>query len=295
MRPKIWKEAQHYNFRISNNLSINPRIEQTSSFVVANHFINKLIKKYPLMKYIKGIIDFHNQNNSLVASQSEDGKILQRDGIVVIENFIDEAQVSSLKEKIEKAIHEFPHNQKINQTNSVISVRDSHDSKNKYDTGMIDFVNADEIVKELSEFRYNERITQILSEAANQTMLSASLHVYINKNVTNTRVFHIDTFYPRQYKAFIYLTDVNSRDDGPYTYIKKSQAAPVSKFISVCYNLLKGYPVTDSRIKFIGNPTYLLGKKGTLILSCQNGMHRGWPQSEGAYRMAMVNYFYPGK
>ena len=247
------------------------------------------------MKYIKGIIDFRNENNALNTSRSEVGKILQTDGIVVIENFIDESQVELLKERIEKAIHEYPHNEKINETNSVISVRESYDSKNNYDTGMIDFVNADEIVKELSGFKYNERITQLLSEVANQTMKSASLHVYINKNVLNTRVFHIDTFYPRQYKAFLYLTDVNSKGDGPYSYIKKSQAASILKFLNVCYNLLKGYPVTDARIKFGGSPTYLLAKKGTLILSCQNGMHRGWPQSEGAYRVAIVNYFYPGK
>lgn len=256
--------------------------------------LNAIKDRIKIFKYLKAVFKLVKDENNLHPAKSGHAITLQKEGIVVIENFINAEKCEELAAKISAAIEQNPHNQHIaEKKNAIINVRRSHDGKNNYDTGLIDIVDADYLVSDLSEIRFDQLISSTINEAAGQPMASRNLHVYVNTSVVNPRTFHIDTFFPRQYKSFIYLTDVNSLDDGPYTYIKKSHRRTFQIISNIIYNQLLGYPITDMRLYTGNGKTHLIAKKGTLIIACQNGFHRGWPQKEGAHRIALVNYLYP--
>ena len=109
-----------------------------------------------------------------------------------------------------------------------------------------------------------------------------NLNLYINRSITKTRGFHIDSNY-RSIKGFVYLTDVNRLEDGPYCYVKGTHVDTLFKKVNNSVIGLKEAPFVDQL-----NIVPVLGKKGTLILSDQSGIHRGIPQKKGSTRELLV-------
>ena len=108
-----------------------------------------------------------------------------------------------------------------------------------------------------------------------------NLNLYVNNSITKTRGFHVDSYY-RSIKGFIYLTDVNCLGDGPYCFVKGTQVEnSLEKLNKIIGD--KEAPIIDP-LKIVP----VLGKKGTLILSDQSGVHRGFPQSKGSLRELFV-------
>ena len=108
--------------------------------------------------------------------------------------------------------------------------------------------------------------------------------MYINHSVIKTNGFHVDSNY-RSIKAFLYLTDVNNLEDGPYTFVKGTHLNhdQIYKKINTKMIGTKEAPFLD-----LQNVVPILGKKGTLIISDQSGIHRGIPQIKGATREVLV-------
>jgi hypothetical protein len=109
-----------------------------------------------------------------------------------------------------------------------------------------------------------------------------------NDSVTSTRGLHIDNL-KGSYKAFLYLSDVG-KADGPYAYVPGSQLRPDLLKREARLNGLKGLPETNS-YAFDGYEIAMPAKKGTVIISCQSGVHRGLPQCPGASRTVLVGNY----
>lgn len=113
-----------------------------------------------------------------------------------------------------------------------------------------------------------------------------NLNLYINNSIKKTRGLHADS-YDRTIKGFVYVTDVDSLEHGPYCYVKGTHLN--SPWRKANKNISKRYQnKTESPFVDLLAVTPILGKKGTLVLSDQSGIHRGIPQEEGYIRKLLV-------
>jgi len=110
-----------------------------------------------------------------------------------------------------------------------------------------------------------------------------------NDSVTATRSLHIDNL-DGSYKAFLYLSDVCGPEDGPYAYVPGSHRRLDLLKREARLNSLKGRPETNS-YAFEGREISFPVERGTVIISCQSGVHRGMPQQEGASRTVLVGNY----
>ena len=114
----------------------------------------------------------------------------------------------------------------------------------------------------------------------------SNVNCYLNKSNTTTRGFHFDSE-KKQVKIFIYLTDVNSFKDGPYTFVSKSH----TDMSSIRTNKKLSYGLKNETEAPIFNFDYIypiFANRGSLIISNQAGFHRGFPQSKDGYRILLV-------
>lgn len=164
---------------------------------------------------------------------------------------------------------------------TVVQIREGQDQ------GMVDVFNVDLAFPELANLRFSYESDFVRSILSDDKKVSfRNLNLYINSNINKTRGFHADSF-GSQLKAFVYLTDCLSLDDGPYTYVKESHVDGPYRRLNqdLCANLSNKTetPLLD-REKIVP----VLGKKGTLVISDQSGFHRGFPQSPGHKRVISV-------
>ncbi|WP_425395012.1 hypothetical protein [Aeoliella sp.] len=132
------------------------------------------------------------------------------------------------------------------------------------DAGMIDVFNVDRIAPLCRELREPRNVLRVVRRL-HPTICCTNLNAYINHEVVSTREYHRDTVRKLKYKFFIYLTDVLSLDDGPYSYLRGTHTGASGD-----------------------HHQHVLGKRGTLIISNQAGLHRGMPQSAGHERYVLV-------
>lgn len=116
----------------------------------------------------------------------------------------------------------------------------------------------------------------------------AQINLLHNNSVTSTRGLHVDNL-NGSYKAFLYLGDVRA-EDGPYAYVPGSHRRTDLLRREARLNSLLGHTETDSHA-FDGMALSFPARKGTLIVSCQSGVHRGMPQKPGASRSVLVANF----
>ncbi|MDC1519853.1 phytanoyl-CoA dioxygenase family protein [Polaribacter sp.] len=98
--------------------------------------------------------------------------------------------------------------------------------------------------------------------------------------------WHRDTFFSKQLKFILYLSDVN-HDNGPFEYLPKSH--------------FKSHKIKDLILRFkqnnirryanenFKNVMQITGKAGDLIIVDTSGIHRGSPIKNGK-RIALTNY-----
>lgn len=265
------------------------------------------------MDYVHGLSDselearvgdlaFENLGDpdSLLAAQ----EVLDEYGIVVFKNALDqdtcikvEAAINALfyrywqldKAVVEDATALFQIGseklkgfyQLANYNKTVITVRQGQDQ------GMVDIFNCDlaipDVLEPLKQLFASSYVLDVINSEA---LKPQNLNAYINESITVTRGFHVDS-YSEHLKAFVYLSDVKSLQDGPYTYVKGSHKESAFRRANreLCTNLS---PTTEAPIIDPTAITPVLAPRGSLVISDQAGVHRGWPQLEGRRRMASV-------
>ena len=86
-----------------------------------------------------------------------------------------------------------------------------------------------------------------------------------------TTMYHIDPNSPYFFKAFVYLKDVESPEDGPFTYVEGSANKKPDNFLSK-------YRWPDEEIEdFYGKDKikHLTAKKGDVVIAMTTGFHKG--------------------
>lgn len=178
------------------------------------------------------------------------------------------------------------YHQLSNHKKAVVQVRRGQDD------GMIDIFNVDKWFNEaghiLRPFFESSDVLNVFCFGA-ERVEAKNLNFYINGDIRKTRGFHVDS-YGKQLKGFVYLTDVSSLDDGPYTYVKGSHID--SAFRRINQQISSVLPnKTESPVVPLGDVIPVLAPKGALVISDQGGVHRGFPQAEGHKRaIAVMNY-----
>jgi len=149
----------------------------------------------------------------------------------------------------------------------VIDNKGSHNRIN--DIGMIDIYNADKLFQNIySYFDLELMLTLLLKITGNKWKLLRT-NVQICSNVTNPSSFHFENT-DKCIKYIIYLSDILSEDNGPPVYIE-------------------GTHLIKNNIKNESIKTFL-GKKGDVLISSQNGLHRKLPQKNSTVGYLVINF-----
>lgn len=112
-------------------------------------------------------------------------------------------------------------------------------------------------------------------------------NVYYTRDLSKPRGPHVDSLTPA-WKAFVYLSDVNRSEVGPYCYRAGSHRHAADH----------AAVVSDQRARGLARPTNipidparanaLTGSAGDAMLSNQSGIHFGAPQAPGEHRLMLV-------
>ena len=111
----------------------------------------------------------------------------------------------------------------------------------------------------------------------------------LSRSAVGPRTIHTDTL-GEFFNMFIYLSDVQSVGDGPFTYVpgshlRRDLLTKGAFLLGVGGRRPKEYPELRDRA------VPMLGPAGTVIIANQRGVHGAHPQREGGYRaMLAVNF-----
>jgi hypothetical protein len=233
-------------------------------------------------------------------------------GIVIIPDFVPQSSMNKIQDYlkiIREKISSFESSNKSIKEESDVLFQKGHTKIKTYDAlanykksivtirqgqdqGMIDIFNINKWQKFLGDILepyFNHSIIFEILNDNNGLLKPKNLNLYLNKEIKNTRGFHVDS-YNKKFKGFIYLEDCLNLEYGPYTYVKESH---VNSFSSKINKQISSILPIQTETLFVSQHNILpvLGKKGTLIISDQGGSHRGFPQSAEYERsVAVMNY-----
>lgn len=237
------------------------------SFIKKNRFL------FISSLYIKHLFHFKS-------SKTKDKIIehLYENGYYVINNFLSSSECDNIVSELENNLFlskEFDNDKRIFGSQHINKKINKSFFNNKF-------------LKEITKKYLNSNII-------NQSTLYGKLKFKTGSVLGSGGDWHIDSF-SRQFKAMVYLSDVNE-DNGPFQYVEKSHKIYHSmNFLFKNWNSLKEITRFDNslvseycRICDL-NIKKLTGKKGTLILFDPIGFHRGTPILRGE-RHALTNYY----
>ena len=129
----------------------------------------------------------------------------------------------------------------------------------------------------------------LLEQAFRCPFATVVRNLYLNDSVVETLGFHIDGLELKA-KSFLYLTDVESDEDGPYAYALGTHLGS-SKLLAANqrYNNWFGQRWDDFPLHGRSRRITFWGRRGDLIISIQSGAHRGLPQVRGRRRIVLVH------
>lgn len=221
---------------------------------------------------------------------------LSKQGVVSVEGFLTESTCDDIRKRVEELVEndklltaeEFTGSDKMGADQTILERRSG-----STDDGMLDIHNIDERIPQISNIKNDNSINEIIHKAGTDRFEPENINIYYNRSVTNTRGYHFDS-YNSQFKAFVYLTDVEDDSNGPYSYIKGSNnRSYFRRRFEGLVNRLRGNNPTDAIFYDDDEIVKFTAPKGTLIISDQTGYHRGIPQEAGRTRMLISNSFTP--
>ena len=183
----------------------------------------------------------------------------------------------------------------VNADKAVINTRFSRpDGRSGSDAGMIDIFHPERLLTNLGKRIQNclhEKLIQrlLLVSSLNQMKVKCR-NLYLNRGVQDTRSYHCDGR-SLKFKSFVYISDVNELDDGPYCYVKGSHRRRRMWWRSATFNKKNQLgPFEFSQLEG-AEAISLFAKAGDMVLSSQKGAHCGHPQHPEAKRTVLVNMY----
>ncbi len=229
-------------------------------------------------------------NQDLTSIQDEIHNFLE---IIRSNNFLNLQEIACLNLPNHRAIKGY-HNFR-DSDRAVINYRVKRpDGRTGSDAGMIDIFHPERLSCNL-----DKRIKNCLHEQLIQRLLLVSslnrLHVkcrnlYLNHGVQDTRGFHCDGR-SLKFKSFVYISDVNKLDDGPYCYVKGSHRRRRLWRNNSTFNKENQLdPFEFSQLE-ASKAISVFAKAGDMVISSQKGAHCGHPQHPEAKRAVLVNMY----
>jgi hypothetical protein len=234
-------------------------------------------------------------------------KILDREDVIIIRNFLSSEVLNAVSTaadflKVNLAKSGGTSNRETDTllVQSAQRVVNGYDGLSRYpkavenirrgaDEGMINVFNFDRLILEirdtLREPFHGELLLRLLG-GGDLPLQPANLNFYLNRDITHTRGFHVDS-YERSLKGLCYITDVAGLEFGPYCFVHRSHRPGPSRRANMKISELAAAP---TEAPFV-DPSMILpcvAPRGTLVLSDQSGVHRGFPQAPGHGRQVLV-------
>jgi len=149
----------------------------------------------------------------------------------------------------------------------VIDNKGSHNRST--DVGMIDIYNADKLFPNIHHIFDINLVNTLLYKITGQKWKLLRTNIQICSNVTNPNSFHFENT-EKCIKFTIYLSDILNQESGPPIYIERT------------HNIKNDIKNDDIKT--------FLGKKGDVLISLQNGLHRKLPQKNYTCGFLVFNF-----
>lgn len=219
-----------------------------------------------------------------------------------IHNFLENIQSKKPPNLQKIAYLNLPHHREIkgyhnfrDADRAVINYRVKRpDGRTGSDAGMIDIFHPERLSSNL-----DKRIKNCLHEQLIQRLLLVSSlnrlqvkcrNLYLNQGVQDTRGFHCDGR-SLKFKSFVYISEVNKLDDGPYCYVKGSHRRRRLWRNNSTFNKENQLdPFEFSQLQ-ASKAISVFAKAGDMVISSQKGAHCGHPQHPEAKRAVLVNMY----
>ena len=219
-----------------------------------------------------------------------------------IHNLLENIQSNDLRKLQEVAYLNLPNNRVLKGYNNfrdadraVINYRVKRpDGRTGSDAGMIDIFHPERL-----SFNLKERVKNCLHEHFIQRLLLVSSlnrlrvkcrNLYLNQGVQDTRGFHCDGR-SLKFKSFVYISDVNKLNDGPYCYVKGSHRRRRLWRNNSTFNKENQLdPFEFSQLQG-SQAISVFAQAGDMVISSQKGAHCGHPQHAEAKRAVLVNMY----
>lgn len=223
-----------------------------------------------------------------------------KQGYEVIPEFLDKKEC----DRLIKVADSYLNNQSylISGDCYLLCRKDIHD----VDLDVQQIMNAQEIDDKLAQLFNSHIIEDIFEARVGERVVLRNISIKIdNPDTTSKRGYHTDCVVNTVYKVFIYLTDVNEYGDGPYTVIPGSHLHVYRRLVNYFYGWIKQVLYTSKASRNYKEDIGLLysdqqavplfGKAGTMVISNQQLVHKGWHQQDKSKRYALVCYVIPAK
>lgn len=253
--------------------------------------------------------DAHISNSNSVQDSNFKNN-LEEHGVAIVPNFLDRElcreisnfvfeDIANLKSESKnrewrgaKVVH--PEDQNLGYTSMALGGTPIITIRGGSDLGMIDIFHPEKLFPKLEllvSAISASSIDKEISSVSETDMALQNVNLYINQDVEQTRGFHVDSWGVNQFKAFVYLTDVNELEDGPYTYVLGSSKDRELEVLNKKMNRSVGAKSTDFGLFSPSKVMPVLAKAGSLVVSNQTGAHGGWPQKKGHSRCVLTLNF----
>lgn len=220
-------------------------------------------------------------------------KRMRADGFVILEDYFgpeEVAQIVSVAEgHMQEEMGDYDHANRISYFR--VPLPDQSD-----DGGVFRLFGAHALHPAILRFRQDAKLIAIIEKAFHTRLRCAATLIQENLPIgAETRGFHLDMYAPREFKAFLFLTDVTEDHHGPYAVLRGSHRWRWRRLANYLARGLRGqHPVTSVENLTpaeLGTLEKFRVRRGSVVLSIQQAIHRGWPLEVGK-RQVVVNYYY---
>jgi hypothetical protein len=219
------------------------------------------------------------------------GSALYEHGFEVIPDLLDSAECEQLRSAFDHYLHEEIPDP---STGAYLVSRRNDMSKGGYDRQVFQLMNYQDLDPEFGS-RASTLAKNLFKERAGLDLDVATVSIQVDWPDTETkRPYHLDGF-SENYKLFIYLSDVESLQAGPYTVQPGSHRHIVKKWWNFLSAAVGRQLNLDDMNKLYRDEhaTSVLAKEGNGIISCQALVHKGWQGHSGPKRYIVVVYMRP--
>ena len=219
-----------------------------------------------------------------------------------IHNFLENIQSKNLLNLQEIAYLNLPNHRAIkgylnfrDADRAVINYRVKRpDGRTGSDAGMIDIFHPERLScnldKRIKNCLHEQLIQRLLLVSSFNRLQVKCRNLYLNQGVQDTRGFHCDGR-SLKFKSFVYISDVNKLDDGPYCYVKGSHRHRLLWRNNSTFNKRNQLdPLEFSQLQ-ASKAISIFAKAGDMVISSQKGAHCGHPQHPEAKRAVLLNMY----